>query len=134
MGYDVHITRRQNWSDPSGPVISLAEWVAVVESDPEMRLDGYAETRVPDGVLRIEREGLAVLRKRVDMTRCLLTDIEAHECASEAVKAPDEIEKRLERPGSQQEMRMLYSLAYNQVSYLIQSGSEAGVWKKLAGG
>jgi hypothetical protein len=60
VGYDVHITRRQNWSDPSGPVISLAEWVAVVESDPEMRLDGYAETRVPDGVLRIEREGLAV--------------------------------------------------------------------------
>ena len=60
MGYDVHITRKQNWFDPGGPEISLAEWIAVVESDPEMRLDGYAETRVRDGVLRIEREGLAV--------------------------------------------------------------------------
>jgi len=46
--------------------------------------------------------------------------------------SPDELEKRLERPGSQQEMRMLYSLAYNQVSYLIQSGTEASVWKRLA--
>jgi hypothetical protein len=48
--------------------------------------------------------------------------------------SPDQIEKRLERPGSQQEMRMLYSLAYNQVSYLIQSGTEVSVWKKLASG
>ena len=48
--------------------------------------------------------------------------------------SPDEIEKRLERPGSQQEMRMLYSLAYNQVVELIRKGSEASVWKELAGG
>jgi hypothetical protein len=60
VGYDVHITRKQNWSDPGGPEISLAEWIAVVESDPEMRMDGYAETTVPNGVLRIQREGLAV--------------------------------------------------------------------------
>jgi hypothetical protein len=52
--------------------------------------------------------------------------------ATKTKLSPDEIEKRLERPGSQQDMRMLYSLAYNQVSYLIQSGTEAGVWKKLA--
>ena len=48
--------------------------------------------------------------------------------------SPDEIEKRLERPGSQQEMRMLYSLAYNQVLELIRTGTEASVWKKLATG
>jgi hypothetical protein len=52
--------------------------------------------------------------------------------ATKTKLSPDEIEKRLARPGSQQEMRMLYALAYNQVSYLIQSGSEASVWKKLA--
>ncbi len=46
--------------------------------------------------------------------------------------SPDEIERRLERPGSQQEMRMLYSLAYNQVVELIRTGSEASVWKELA--
>jgi hypothetical protein len=47
--------------------------------------------------------------------------------------SPDEIEKRLARPGSQQEMRMLYALAYNQVIDLIRAGNEASVWKKLAG-
>jgi SpoIID/LytB domain protein len=52
--------------------------------------------------------------------------------ATKTKLSPDQIEKRLERPGSQQEMWMLYSLAYNQVSYLVQSGSEASVWKKLA--
>src|SRR5258708_3530373 len=52
--------------------------------------------------------------------------------ATKTKLSQDEIEKRLERPGSQQDMRMLYSLAYNQVSYLIQSGTEGSVWKKLA--
>ena len=53
--------------------------------------------------------------------------------ATKTKLSPDEIERRLERPGSQQDMRVLYSLSYNQVSYLIQSGTEASVWKKLAG-
>ena len=48
--------------------------------------------------------------------------------------SPDQIEKRLERPGSQQEMRVLYSLAYHQVLYLIEASGEASVWKKLATG
>jgi SpoIID/LytB domain protein len=45
---------------------------------------------------------------------------------------PDEIERRLERPGSREEMRALYALAYNQVFELIRAGNEASVWKKLA--
>jgi len=61
MGYDVHITRKHDWFDPKGPAISLAEWLAVVGADPEMRLDGYAETRLEDGsVFGTEREGLSV--------------------------------------------------------------------------
>ena len=63
MGYDVHITRKQRCSDEDGEEISLAEWIAVVEADPSMRLDGhgYAEARLPDGsVLRMESEGLSV--------------------------------------------------------------------------
>jgi hypothetical protein len=61
MGYDVHITRKQSWSDENGPEIPLAEWIAVVGADPDMRLDGYAETRVGDGsILRLESEGLSV--------------------------------------------------------------------------
>ena len=46
MGYDVHITRKDDWSDAEGPEISIAEWLAVVEADPEMRLDRFAETRL----------------------------------------------------------------------------------------
>lgn len=61
MGYDVHITRRQDWSDKTGPGISLAEWIALVEADPEMRLDGYAEAELDHGrVLRVESEGVSV--------------------------------------------------------------------------
>jgi hypothetical protein len=61
MGYDVHITRKDDWWDPEGPEISLAEWLAVVDADPEMRLDGYAEARLDNGrVLRTEQEGLSV--------------------------------------------------------------------------
>jgi hypothetical protein len=61
MGYDVHITRKLKRSDDSGPRIQLAEWIALVEADPEMRLDGFAETRVGGGaILRIKGEGLSV--------------------------------------------------------------------------
>jgi hypothetical protein len=60
MGYEVHITRKAEWSDDDGPTISLAEWLAYVSSDPEMRADGYAEARTPDGVLRLDGQGIAV--------------------------------------------------------------------------
>jgi hypothetical protein len=59
MGYDVHITRRAEWFDDE-PAIGLSEWLAVVSSDSEMRLDGFAEADLSDGqVLRVESEGLA---------------------------------------------------------------------------
>lgn len=61
MGYDIHITRRQDWSDSEGPAVSLAGWLAYVEADPEMRLDGYAEAELTDGsVLRAEDPSMAV--------------------------------------------------------------------------
>jgi hypothetical protein len=37
MGYDLHITRRKNWSD-TGNDISPPEWLACVEKDPELTL------------------------------------------------------------------------------------------------
>jgi len=46
--------------------------------------------------------------------------------------SPEELEKRLERPGSQQEMRALYAQAYSDVFYLVRNNGEASVWKKLA--
>lgn len=61
MGYEVHITRKANWLDDEGPAISLEEWKSYIASDPDMRLDGYAEAPVGNGhVLRVEDEGLAV--------------------------------------------------------------------------
>ena len=45
----------------------------------------------------------------------------------------EELEQRLERPGSQTAMRALYAEAYQKVFNLIQSNGEASVWKKLAG-
>jgi hypothetical protein len=61
MGYDVHITRAAEWSDSEGTPIALDEWLAYVACDPEMRLDGFAEARTPDGeVIRIQGQGLSV--------------------------------------------------------------------------
>jgi len=60
MGYDVHITRKQDWFDEE-PQIKLAEWKAYLKADPSMRLDGYAEATTPSGdTLHYENEGLAV--------------------------------------------------------------------------
>ena len=38
MGYDLYITRKRNWFDDNGPAISRDEWLAIVESDPELSL------------------------------------------------------------------------------------------------
>jgi len=62
MGYDIYITRKDNWfDDDPEKEISLAEWCEYVSNDPEMRLDNFAETELPDGkVFRIENEGICV--------------------------------------------------------------------------
>lgn len=61
MGYEVHITRANDWTASESNPISLEEWVAYVDSDPEMRFDTAAEATVPTGEsLRYENGGLAV--------------------------------------------------------------------------
>jgi hypothetical protein len=39
MGYTLHITRKEGWSDDTGPVIDEAEWRRIIEEDPELTLD-----------------------------------------------------------------------------------------------
>ncbi len=39
MGYDVHITRKQDWADTEGPCISEDEWGDCVDADPELSWD-----------------------------------------------------------------------------------------------
>src|SRR5262249_2834046 len=44
----------------------------------------------------------------------------------------DELERRLEHPRTQTEMRELYAQAYRAVAELVRQQGEASVWKKLA--
>jgi hypothetical protein len=39
MGYDLHITRKAQWSDEDGPMIGEDEWLRIIETDPELTLD-----------------------------------------------------------------------------------------------
>jgi hypothetical protein len=61
MGYDVHITRAEEWFESEANPISLDEWLAYVVNDSEMRHDGFAEATTSKGeTLRIEADGLSV--------------------------------------------------------------------------
>jgi len=61
MGYEVHITRANEWTESKKTPVALADWEAYVNADPEMRLDGFAETTTPQGeTIRIEIPGIAV--------------------------------------------------------------------------
>lgn len=57
MGYDIYITRRVHWSDNGEPQITPDEWLAVIESDPQLiKLVGrneeepVAQMLSPDGM------------------------------------------------------------------------------------
>lgn len=61
MGYDVHITRKENWFDEGGHEIKLEEWKTYVSFDEEMRIDNFAEAKTDNGaIVRVDSEGLAV--------------------------------------------------------------------------
>jgi len=61
MGYDLHITRADDWTDSESEPITLDEWKAYVASDPEFRLENFAEATTPQGeTVRYDSEGLAV--------------------------------------------------------------------------
>ena len=61
MGYDFHITRASDWTESESAPIRLDEWKAYATSDPEFRLDNYAQATTPQGeTIRLEQDGLAV--------------------------------------------------------------------------
>lgn len=61
MGYELHITRAEDWTDSAEVPISLEEWLAFVAVDPELRHDGVAATTLPDGgVFEVREPGLVV--------------------------------------------------------------------------
>jgi hypothetical protein len=53
--------------------------------------------------------------------------------ATKATISTNELETKLERPGSQQNMRALYALAYQRVVELIRLENESGIWRRVAG-
>ena len=59
MGYDLHITRRAEWSE-KGHDIGFDEWRVYVDADPEMHLDGFAEAKATNGeTIRVSDPGIA---------------------------------------------------------------------------
>ena len=40
MGYELYITRKEEWCDVEGPTISPEEWLTVVQHDPEFTITG----------------------------------------------------------------------------------------------
>jgi hypothetical protein len=54
LGYDIHITRADNWLDAQQQPITLDAWLDYVRTDPEMRVDGPAEAHTDDGMLAYE--------------------------------------------------------------------------------
>lgn len=52
MDYALHIARKKIWDgfgDAYGSDISLQEWLTVVKTDPELRLDSFRELPIPAG-------------------------------------------------------------------------------------
>src|SRR4028119_721598 len=43
MGYDIQITRKQDWADEEGPVITPDEWLALVAADPQLFIEDESE-------------------------------------------------------------------------------------------
>jgi hypothetical protein len=44
----------------------------------------------------------------------------------------EELERRMQHPRTQEEMRSLYAQAYITVAEMVRNQGEASVWKKLA--
>jgi hypothetical protein len=62
MGYELHITRQENWFDEDNSRrIPFEEWTQILADDKEMRLDGVAEVTTSNGdTIRVESEGLSL--------------------------------------------------------------------------
>jgi hypothetical protein len=44
----------------------------------------------------------------------------------------NELELKLARPASAAESRRLYAMAYHEIRAMIETGGEAGVWRRVA--
>ncbi len=49
MGYNLYVTRKDEWFDEHGPEIEMDEWVALVEADPLMEMRSEAVVELEGG-------------------------------------------------------------------------------------
>ena len=65
MGYNIHITRQEEWYDEVPELcITMEEWVTYVTNDPDMRLDNHAFVKTTGGEdFGVISEGLSVWTK-----------------------------------------------------------------------
>lgn len=124
MDYDLHITRRKSWVD-SGDDITLEEFIAYVQKDPEFRYpsemgDDYAEWKSPrssyetwlcwqNGNLQTKNPEPEFIDKMVTVAKALAAQVqgddgEVYLSATQVIKEPEaqsgpEIRKQSPRPG-----------------------------------
>ena len=117
MGYDLHITRAEHWSENEGSQITAGEWAEYVRRDPELEMEsedgaGFARwsgpSKYPDPWLAWEHGNVstknpdrALVEKMLRVARDLGArvqgdDGETYEDASQIVD-PDEIDDMLPR-------------------------------------
>jgi hypothetical protein len=64
MGYNLYITRKENWFDEDDSnCISLAEWTKYLKDDSEMHLDNFAEATTNGEYVKVETNGMSVWTK-----------------------------------------------------------------------
>ncbi|WP_213548532.1 hypothetical protein [Vannielia litorea] len=90
MGYDLHITRRENWFD-EGDDIALDEWLVVAQADPDLTVaeDGSADMRGPkeqlwplwwyDGVVQTKNPEVGLIAKMVALAGVLGAKVQGDE-------------------------------------------------------
>ncbi len=88
MGYDLHITKGESWTDSEDNPIPLDEWRAVVERDPHLEAQEFAEATNPrtGEVIRMETPGAALWTDPASETVAFL----GYRNGKISVKTPDE--------------------------------------------
>jgi hypothetical protein len=138
VGYEVHITRADEWTESEAVPILLGEWLAYVKSDPEMRLDGRAVASTVDGgAIEMESEGLAVWTKysgnEVDGNIAWMM----HDCGRVTAKnADEEIIGKMMRIASALRARVIGDDGeeYGAQATPARAPSARPWWKRLLGG
>lgn len=89
MGYDLHITRKDDWSDEEGPTITPEEWLVVAQADPELTPTGDSSGGVPyfsygnhgglwyiEGELRCKSPDEPMIRKMSALAERLVANVQ----------------------------------------------------------